>query len=245
MAAKAKRSKPKFKPAVKKATKKITKVKPVKTPEVAMRKKGGMVNEESKALFLDHHLPKIARLRELSNTANANLRNGYKTAKKDGFLQHDFDVAFQLKTQTGEKQIKAAIARDMTIAKWLGYGLGKQLDLFVEADDHDIEMQAYADGEEASRTNKPASPIYAPGTPGFEAYMRGYHDHQEGKSKTQDELAKGFKKLEPEPTSGTRVTRSQFKAQQAAAKKQADNAEERSSLFQKKTGNGPAPEAAE
>jgi hypothetical protein len=242
MAARKPKPKSKAKPAAKKTTKKTTIKKGDKAPEIAMRSR--RVNEESKALFLDHHLPKVARLRELSNTANANLRNGYKTAKKDGFLQRDFDVAFRLKSQTGEKQIKAEIARDMTIAKWLGYGLGKQLDLFVEADDHDIEMQAYADGEEASRTNKPASPIYAPGTPGFEAYMRGYHDHQEGKSKTQDELAKGFKKLEP-VTSGTRVTRSQFKAQQAAAKKQADNAEERSSLFQKKTGNGPAPEAAE
>lgn len=198
----------------------------------ALRKKSATrVNEESKALFLDHHLPKIARLRELANTAQANLRNGYKGAKKDGFLQRDFDVAFRLKTQTGEKQIKAEIARDMTIAKWLGFGLGKQLDLFLEADDHDIEAQAYADGEEASRTGKPAAPIYAPGTPGYDAYMKGFHDHQE-------QLSKGFKKTEPE--SGVHMTRSQFKAQQAAAKKQADAAEERS-MFTKRT---PEPEQA-
>ena len=216
------KKKPQRKPAKKSASKPAKKID--KAPEIALRKRSpSRVNEESKALFLDHHLPKIARLKELANTAQANLRNGYKTAKKDGFLQRDFDIAFRLKTQTGEKAIKAEIARDMTIAKWLGFGLGKQLDLFLEADEHAIEAQAYADGEEASRSGKPAAPIYAPGTPGFEAYMRGFHEHQ-------NSLASGFKKLEPEE-SGVRMTRSQFRAQQA--KEQADAAEERS-MFAKR-----------
>jgi hypothetical protein len=199
-----------------------------KAPEVAVRRRGSNANEESKALFLDHHLPKIARLRELAATAQANLRNGYKTAKKDGFLQRDFDVAFRLKTQTGEKQIKAEIARDMTIAKWLGYSLGKQLDLFVEAEEHDIEAQAYADGEEASRTNKPASPIYAPQTPGYDAYMSGFHDHQE----TIVKEANTKQPVTATVASGVAMTRSQFKAQQAT-KRAADAAEERS-IFSKR-----------
>jgi hypothetical protein len=228
--AKPQRRKPQKATAKKKTSAKTAAIDQDIATRMALRKRGAnRVNEESKALFLDHHLPKIARLKELANTAQANLRNGYKTAKKDGFLKRDFDIAFRLKSQTGEKAIKAEIARDMTIAKWLGYGLGKQLDLFLEADDHDIEAQAYADGEEASRTNKPAAPIYAPETPGYEAYMRGFHDHQET-------LVKGIKKLEPE--SGVAMTRSQFRAQQAAAKKLADAAEERS-LFTKRS-----PEAA-
>lgn len=230
----AKKTKKQVQSAARKAAKGRPAKKMDKAPELALRKRSaGRVNEESKALFLDHHLPKIARLKELAATAQSNLRNGYKTAKSDGFLQRDFDVAFRLRTQTGEKAIKAEMARDMTIAKWLGFGLGKQLDLFVEADDHDIEAQAYADGEEASRTNKPASPIYAPETAGYAAYMRGYHAHQ-------DQLARQIKKLDEPAVSGTPMTRSQFKAQQAA-KAKADAAEERSNggLFQKRA----APEA--
>lgn len=220
--ARAKKAKAGRKPAKKAASKPAKKID--RAPEIAMRKRSpAKVNEESKALFLDHHLPKIAKLKEQANTAQANLRNGLKTAKKDGFLARDFDIAFRLRTQIGEKEIKATIARDLTIARWLGFGLGKQLDLFLEADDHDIEMQAYSDGEEASRSGKPASPIYAPETAGYSAYMRGYHDHQES-------LSKGFKKLEPD--SGVAMTRSQFRAQQQA-KAKADAAEERS-LFTKR-----------
>lgn len=204
--------------------------KPEKAQEIAVREGGRRVNEESKQLFLDHHLPKVAQLKERAARAQADLRNGYKTAKKDGFLKRDFDVAFRLRTQTGERAIKAEIARDMTIAKWLGFGLGKQLDLFLEQDEHDIEAQAYADGEEASRDNKPASPIYAPGTPGYEAYMHGFHDHQEG-------LAKGIK---PAQTSGTPMTRSQFKAQQRQKSvQQAADAAEEKSMFSKKAAQPP------
>src|SRR6516164_8569894 len=107
-----------------------------KAREVAVRK-NGPANEESKALFLNHHLPAIAKFREQMERSKANLRNGYKSAKKDGFLQRDFDTAFKLRTETGEKEIKALIARDGTIAKWLGYGLGKQLDLFLELGEDD------------------------------------------------------------------------------------------------------------
>jgi len=85
---------------------------------------------------------------------------------------------------------------------------------------------AYADGEEASRTGKPAAPIYAPGTSGYDAYMKGFHDHQE-------ELHKGFQSIDEMPsTSGVSMTRSQFRAQQT--KQAADAAEERSQLFTKK-----------
>ena len=200
--------------------------KPEKTKEIAVRKKGP-VNEESKALFLDHHLPAIAKFKEQVAKAVANLRNGYKTAKKDGFLQRDFDTAFKLQTETGERQIRDLIARDGTIAKWLGYRLGAQLDLFLQEDQDDdsIEQQAYSDGEEASRNNEPASPIYKPDSPGHTAYMQGFQDHQAL-------ILEGIKKTD-EPASGVLMTRSQFKAQQRA-KAQADAAEERSSLFKKR-----------
>jgi hypothetical protein len=198
-----------------------------RAPEIALRR-NAKVDAEAKKLFLDVHLPKIAKLKAALATAQSNVRNGYKSAKADGFLQRDFDMAFRLQAEAGEKQIKMQIARDCTIAGWLGYSLGKQLDLFMqEEDSHDVEMMAYADGEEASRTGEPASPVYAPGTPGYDAYMRGFHDHQE-------ELTKGFKKLDEEEvpvSSGVSMTRSQFRAHQIKAV--ADVVEERP-LFTKR-----------
>src|SRR6516162_5908353 len=164
-----------------------------KAQEVAVRK-DGPVNEESKALFLNHHLPAIAKFKEQMERSKANLRNGYKSAKKDGFLQRDFDTAFKLQTETGEKEIKALIARDGTIAKWLGYGLGKQLDLFLElGEDDSSDMQ----GE-------------------VEVSLR-IPDREE-----VDAIMDAVKKVE-EPASGVAMTRSQFKAQQRL-KAQADAA---------------------
>lgn len=207
-----------------------------KTPETPLRR-SVRVNEESRTLFVEHHLPAITKLKSAAANATAKLRLGYKAAKADGFLKCDFDTAAKLATPAGEREIRAAMAREMQVAKFLKHKLGDQLDLFVEPEE-DIEGQAYAAGEEASSKGKSAQPLYAPESEGYAAYMRGFNDHQE-------ELAKGFKKLEPEPppASGVRVTRSQFRAQQMAAKKQADAAEERA-LFTKRVAANPE-EAAE
>jgi hypothetical protein len=207
-----------------KAAKKAKPVAKTKTrpagKEVALRP-GVKVNAESKKLFIERHLVDITRLAGIAKTSQSNLRNAYKKAKSDGFLKRDFDVAFKLQSQMGEREIKATIARDLTIAKWLGYSLGKQLDLFASAPDHDVVAQAYSEGEEASRTNKPASPIYAPGTEGYEAYMRGFHEQGGKTGLTGDKIPPLG---EYQSTSGVPMTRSQFKAQQAAraAKTKAD-----------------------
>lgn len=216
-------------PVKKKGRKAVRKATPAKkkdkAPELAARRDPGLVDNKSKSLFLNTHLPEIAKLKDRAKSAQSYLRNAYKSAKKDGFLQRDFDVAFRLKTQLGERQLKSEIARDMTIAKWLGFGLGKQLDLFVEAETRDIEGQAHSEGEEASRNNEAANPVYAPGTPGYEAYMAGFHEHQE------ETVKGGIQKVDYQPSSGTPMTRSQFRAQQML--KKADAAEERS-MFTKR-----------
>ena len=85
-------------------TKKIIK-RADKAQEVAVRK-NGPVNEESKALFLNHHLPAIAKFKEQMERSKANLRNGYKSAKKDGFLQRDFDTAFSSGQRPARKRSK-------------------------------------------------------------------------------------------------------------------------------------------
>lgn len=182
------------------------------------------INEDGdKALFL-HHLPKIAAGKKAIADATNALRTLYKTAKIDGFLKIDFDTAAKMQEAEGEKNKKAAIARDLTIAKWLGFDLGSQLDLFAEPERVPAVERAFAEGETASMTGKPANPDYHPSTPQHASYMKGFHDHQAT-------LHKGFKKLEPvedgappfeatDPvTSGVQMTRSDFQKQQAEGHK--------------------------
>ena len=162
---------------------------PKTSPAVAAAKTNPDTDLEAKALFLQN-LTKVADLKGKLNTANANLRNAYKTAKADGFLKKDFDVAFEIQGAEGEKKKKAAIARELTIAKWLGCDLGEQLDMFLEPSRVPAEDRAYEEGQTASMTGKSATPSYHPATPQHAAYMKGYHDHQAT-------LSSGFKKLEP------------------------------------------------
>ena len=122
------------------------------SPAVAAATKSPDTDKEAKALFL-HHLvgPKgvsgITALKRALNSANANLRNGYKAAKADGYLKCDFDDAFAIQQADGEKKKKAAIARSLMVAKWLGCDLGSQLDLFVEDTRVPAADRAYEEGQ--------------------------------------------------------------------------------------------------
>jgi hypothetical protein len=200
---------------------------------------------EAKALFLNH-LPKIEALRDAINKATANLRNAYKTAKaQGGFEKVDFDYAIAVKTAEAEAKTRAKIARQLTIARFMGSDLGGQLDLFLEPDRTPAADRAYHEGETASMKNEPAQPSYAPETEQYRQYMKGFHDHQAkiaGKGikplhpeverdaketaaqkkkneKQKAEDAKAFAATDPASaplTSGTAMTRSEFLAQQAA-----------------------------
>lgn len=194
------------------------------------------IDEESKALFLQT-LPKVADLKAKLATANSNYRSALKTAKKDGFSKHDFETAWAIQEADGEKAKKSAIARDLTIAKWLGADLGAQLDLFLQDERVPAVDRAREEGIAASMKGESAKPPYDPATAQAREWLAGFHSDQE-------RVIKGIKKLEPKddmddamsdarsvdspddggeeeydievsdaPTSGIPITRSQFKAQ--------------------------------
>lgn len=206
------------------------------SPAVAAAKSNPDTDLEAKALFL-RALPKIADLKAKLNTANANLRNAYKTAKADGFLKKDFDVAFEIQGAEGEKAKKAAIARELTIARWLGCDLGAQLDLFLEDARVPITDRAYDEGQSASMQNQKAAPSYDPNTEAYRSYMAGFHEHQatlakgikplhpavkedvkqtaENKAKVDQQKAQDEKVFE-QPSSGVAMTRSDFEKAKGA-----------------------------
>jgi hypothetical protein len=196
-----------------KKTAQTTKAPAKASPAVAAARTSPDTDKEAKALFLQA-LPKIADLKAKLNTANANLRNAYKAAKADGFLKKDFDTAFQIQGADGEKAKKAAIARELTIAKWLGCDLGSQLDLFVEDTRVPAADRAFEEGQAASMKGETAKPDYHPSTEQYRQFMAGYHADQEQR------LTKGITKLDPAVEADVKDTAAQ--KTEIAAQKGAD-----------------------
>lgn len=202
-------------------------------------------DEQNRALFL-HHLPKVSSLKEAVAKATASLRNAYKTAKADGFLKSDFDIAFDIQQADGEKKRKALIARNLQIAKWLGCDLGAQLDMFESATVTGVpaEDRAYEQGKTDSLLGKTANPSYDPSLPQHARYMEGYHAATEARVNAgitklhpevqKDEADKAAKKAQRKaeqdadakafdaPSSGVAMTREEYKRQQAAKDGQGD-----------------------
>lgn len=151
------------------------------------------LDREEKALFLNHHLPTIRRLRALMATASSNLSNAYKKAKAEGgFTKDDFDTAFAVETAENEARERAAIARKLKIAKMMGSSLGAQLDMFLEPDRTPAADNAFAEGESDAMQNKPARPKYDPSTEQARKYLEGFH------SVSEKLIKEGIGKLDPE-----------------------------------------------
>jgi len=90
------------------------------------------MDEENRKLFLNVHLPEIKKLRDRVNSAVGTLRKAYKSAKAEGsFTKADFDTALEMEDAEREARAKARIARQLVIARYMGAGLGAQLDLFT------------------------------------------------------------------------------------------------------------------
>lgn len=175
--------------------------------------------EQNRALFLFHladtkNKNNITDLKKALNEANAKLRNAYKAAKADGFVKADFECAFEIQQADGEKKKKAAIARNLQIARWLGCDLGAQLDLFLQDERVPAVDRSYEEGKTDSLTGKSAKPDYDPSTPQHASYMQGYHDATESRIKS------GITKLHPE------VQKDQEQKAAKKAKREAEQAED-------------------
>lgn len=174
------------------------------------------MDEENRKLFLNVHLPEIKKLREKLNTANANLRNGYKTAKAEGgFTKADFDYAVQVEDEEKEAKAKARIARQLVIARYMGKGLGRQLELFLEEDRTPAGDIAFEEGKQDAIQNKPAKPEYHPATEQHRRYMEGYH------SVSEERVKGGIKPLHPEVAADKEATDAVKQANEAQRQKDA------------------------
>lgn len=192
--------------------------------------------DQERALFL-HNLPKISDLKAKVAKATADLRNAYKQAKADGFVKADFDEAFKMQGEEGEKVKKAAIARSLRIAKWLGLDLGTQLDMFMQDERVPAADRSFEEGKSQAMLGISLKCDYAPETEQYRKFAEGWHagqavlaagikplhpavaedekDKAEKKAKTDAAKAEDAKAFEA-PASGVAMTRAEFKAQQEA-----------------------------
>lgn len=137
---------------------------------------------QHRKLIENHHAKELA--------AKALRLKAQKDAKADGFPAKLFVIARDLcGTDKQAAKVKGEVRDRLTVARYLGDPLGEQLDLFVDATK--VEQADFrAEGEQASRDNKPARPPYDPGTDAYNQWMEGYQAHQ-------STLMKGFKPLPP------------------------------------------------
>lgn len=132
--------------------------------------------------------------KERMKSANGRLRAFLKEAKRDGFIQNDFDTAILVETPEGEARVREDIGRLLRAAQMGGSTLGNQLDLFNEPDRTPAVDIARSEGQKASMENKAALPPYDPSTPQYRAYMEGFHEHQA--------TLASFKAINPAETGG-------------------------------------------
>jgi hypothetical protein len=211
-----------------------------KAPKNSKEKPAPRANNDDldRALFLDY-LPKLAVAVKGVKDAKDTLAILYKQANQDGFSKKDFDEVAKLQGAEGEKIKKAAIARSLRIARWLGMALGAQLDMFEEPDRVPAADRAFEEGKTQAMQGVSLKCDYAQETEQYRRFAEGWHAGQAI-------LSKGFKKLHPEvakdeaekvakkaqrdaeqaedakafdaPASGVAMTRKDFEAQKAANK---------------------------
>lgn len=98
----------------------------------------------------------------------------YKRLKNLGFTKPDVKWAMELEDKdSGE--ILATMQRRLRIAKMLGHGLARQIELF-DKDRAPIEERAYEEGLAAGKLRKANSNPYDPGSDAGQAWQRGLND---------------------------------------------------------------------
>lgn len=147
----------------------------------------GLTDDQRQALTRQL-MAKYQNALQVKKDADSSLRNLTKTIKADlgdGGLDN-IKLLLQLETDDGETKFREEMERKAMVARWAGLPIGAQGNLFDE-DRRPIEERAFEEGKSAGMSGKDAKPPYAPGHPGYEAWLGGWRE-------AQSVLAQGFGK---------------------------------------------------
>ena len=136
--------------------------------------------ERRRAAFLTHRR-RIEQIYVELMSLKATLKKAERDAKAEGFKPVWFHIARDLTGfERKEAKVEGEVHDRLTVAYWLGHGLGRQLDLFTSglAETAKEAPDPYADGRQAGMEGKTASPpnYYSIESEQYIRWMEGYHD---------------------------------------------------------------------
>lgn len=174
-----------------------------KLKQVGIGHNSGDFTDDQRQALTRQYLQKREHLLAAEKKAKADRMNFDKVIKAELGAKGLADIKLlqQLSTPEGEAELKAEIERQLRVARWAGMPIGTQLDLFGP-DRRPVEERAFEEGKRSGLAGETLKPTYDPGTEGYDAFVKGWHDGQ-------SVLAAGFKKgpaeadlLRPEPEEG-------------------------------------------
>jgi hypothetical protein len=210
--------------------------------EKAPRKSGGnprakpgsnltnLTDDEVRALFLSNRGEYVAAKAKL-DAAKKVVDDAVTQAKSDGFTKKELDLSIQLSDLKGEKKVIADVETRLRVARWIGHKMGAQMDLFAEPDRTPSVDKAFDEGKVASMSGKPRKPPYAPGLPQEASWYAGFDKDQErlqasvGRGNATPPAPGGAGTATEPPTSGMRMSRADYQAEQIKARAAREAAE--------------------
>lgn len=161
-----------------------------------MTDKAGHNSETEREQFIEQTFLNVFRevkagKSEIAETM-VEINEAYKRLKPCGFTKGDVKWAFELE-EKDSGEIIAMMQRRIRIAKMLGHGLARQVDLFE--DRAPIEDRAYEEGLAAGKLRKDAANPYGADSEAGQAWQRGLNEGNAfantDLSGAMDELIKG------------------------------------------------------
>lgn len=134
------------------------------------------LTEDQRAALFFNHLKKYEESLAAKKKADADFRNVTKMIKAEGTELKDIKTALTLQTEEGEKTIKSEIEDQIRVAKWLGYSVGYQIDLFP--DRRPSGEKAFDDGKVAGLAGLAMKPPFDPG-PLHDRFVAGWRAGQD------------------------------------------------------------------
>lgn len=122
----------------------------------------------------------------------ADINEAYKRLKPVGFTKADIKWAFELEDKDAGDVI-ATMQRRIRIAKMLGHGLARQIELF-DTDRTPLVDRAYDEGLAVGKQRKDASNPYGADSDAGQAWQRGLND---GTAFANKDLASQFETTDP------------------------------------------------
>lgn len=152
------------------------------------------LSEDQIYSLTEQHRKRYETLLAGKKTADTALRNFCKIIKADLGSEglQDIKDLIVMSTPEGEASVKAKMERQARIMRWMNIPIGTQGALFGEPDRTPLKERAFNDGKRQGLAGETQSNPHHQST-------EAYHAHNEGYEAGQDQLRKGFGRLDNTP----------------------------------------------